>query len=221
MRIDEGLLIAFRDGTLAAEKQEYVEQLLAKSAEARLLLRELSAPVNSADIDAVMAKLAPDDVVPLRPKKKLWVPVVAALAAGVLAVVMVGNSEKPLGRYQLELEGGEAQTRGSTPSAHTVVGAESRLVVRLRAEAATDDARAVGVFLEDANGRLTRVNDAKVISSRGSFEVTFTGNAWLGSTGSHVVWLHVAGDEAAMQAWVGRSAAGGEGWWRVDVERRQ
>lgn len=220
MRIDDGELIAYRDGTLPPEKQEAVEQLLARSADARTLLKALSEPVPRDDVDAVLEKLAPSNVVPLR---RTWVPMVAAaLAAGVLAVVVVGNTRHdPLGRYSLELEGGEAGTRGSTPSARTVVGPESRLVVRLRAEEATDAPRVVGAFVEDPQHRLVRVENAVVASSRGSFEVTFNGNAWLGSTGSHVLWLHVAGDEAAMKSWVGKTAGEGEGWWRVDVERRE
>lgn len=221
MRIDDGELIAYRDGTLPPERVEAVERLLTASSEARLLLKALREPVTPLDVEAVLAKLpAPSNVVPLRRK---WVPMVAAaLAAGVLAVVVVGNTRQdPLGRYSLELEGGEAGTRGATPSARTIVGPDSRLVVRLRAEEAVDAPRVVGVFVEDADHRLVPVESAAVASSRGSFEVSFTGNAWLGNTGSHVVWLHVAGDEAAMKQWVGKTASEGEGWWRVDVERRE
>lgn len=220
MRIDDAELIAYRDGALPPERSEAVEQLLAKSADARLLLNALQEPVSSNDVDGVLSKLAPaSNVVPLRRK---WVPIAAALAAGVLAVVVIGNTrQESLGHYAFELEGGEAGTRGSTPSARTIVGPDSRLVIRLRAEEATDAPRAVGVFVEDANHQLVRVEDAVVASSRGSFEVAFNGNAWLGNTGSHVVWLHVASDEAAMKKWAGKTAGEGEGWWRVDVERRE
>ncbi|PZR15421.1 MAG: hypothetical protein DI536_08190 [Archangium gephyra] len=221
MRIDDAELIAYRDGKLPPEKVEAVELLLAKSADARLLLQALREPVMADDVESVVSKVTlPANVVPLR---RRWVPAaVAALAAGVLAVVVVGNARQaPLGAYAFELEGGEAATRGATPGARTIVGPASRLVLRLRAEEASDAPRALGVFVEDEHQRLLPVDGADIASSRGSFEVTFSGGAWLGAPGAHVVWLHVAGDEAAVKQWVGKTARGGEGWWRVDVERRE
>lgn len=218
MRADEGVLIAYRDGLLGAAEVEAVERLLANDAEARQLLRDLSSPVDVSDVDAVMGRLPAGNVVPLRRRRVRLA--VGALAAAALAFVVLPSREGRLGAYQLEVEGAQAQTRGAPTAGPYVVSEEGRLVLRLRAQEATDDGRVLGVFVEGADARLHRV-PASVASSRGSFEATVEGSAWAGAVGSHVVWLHVARDEAAVSKWEGKAAHVGEGWWRVDVERRE
>lgn len=225
MQLDDGLLIAYRDGTLSPEQTEAVEKRLAIDPGARLLLRELSAPVTPDEVDALMARVdvtgSPRaSVVHLR-RRAVWTgAAVAALAAGVLALVWL-PSRGGVGPYQLEVEGGDAAVRGSAPvdGAPRVMGPDAKLVTRLRAERATDDARVVGVFVSDAAGKLVRVRDAQVASSRGSFEVTLRGNAWLPVVGVQAVWFRVARDEAALDD--SEAPKTGDGWWRVDVERRE
>lgn len=217
MRADEGVLIAYRDGVLGKDDVEAVERLLANDADARQLLRDLSSPVDAGDVDAVMNRVAPTNVVSLR-RRRVWLGV-GALAAAVLALVVLPSRENHLGTYRLEVEGAQAQTRGAPTAGPYVVSEEGRLVLRLRAQDATDDARALGVFVEGPDARLQRV-PAAVASSHGSFEATVEGNAWL-AVGPHVVWLRVARDEAELKNSEGKAASTGDGWWRVDVERRE
>ncbi|MDP1830128.1 MAG: hypothetical protein Q8L48_43090 [Archangium sp.] len=222
--LDDGVLLAFRAGTLSPDQSEAIERRLSRDPEARALLRELSQEVSPAEVEAVVDRLGPSNVLPLRrkPRALVWGSAVMALAAGLLAVVVAWPARNT-GRYLLEVEGGEAQTRGA-PAQKRVVGEEGRLTLRLRAQTATDAPRVLGVFREDEQGRLVRVDTAQVSSARGSFEVRLEGAQWLGAAGAHRIWLHVGEDEAAVAALAGRlqrdAAGAGLGWWAIEVERR-
>lgn len=215
MPLDDGVLIAFRDGNLSVAQAEAVESRLARDPEARLLLRELSAQVSASEVDDVLSRMAPkSNVLPFVRKRAAVLLTASALAAGLLAVVITQQPSK-LGAYQFQVEGGAATTRGSEVKTTRVLGPEGRLNIRLRAEAPSDAPRVLGVFVEGADGVLTRVTQGRVESSRGSFSLQLDGNTWL--QGRQKVWLHVAKDEAALRD-VG--APGGAGWWALDVERR-
>lgn len=219
--LDDGVLLAYRAGRLSAEQTQAVEERLAKDPEARALLEALSEELGPADVDAVLARLpAAANVIPLRRRPATWA-AVAALAAGLVAVVVTRPATEQA-RYLLEVEGGEAPTRGATPAQRLMVGPEGRLTVRLRAEEATDAHRVLGVFVEGDAGRLSRVTPASLASAHGSFELRLEGGAF--SVGEHRLWLVVASDDDVLSRLAGRTheAARGEGlgWWALQVERR-
>jgi hypothetical protein len=218
--IDDGLLLAYRAGTLSPEAAAAVERHLAADPEARALLNELGAEVSAAEVNAVAARVSlPTNVIPLwRRRPAAWVAVTLAAAAGVTLVVWPSGPDAV--RYQLEVEGGTAATRGAAAPA-MVLFDESRLTIRLRAEQATEAPRVLGAFLEGPDGTL-RTLDLPVEGARGSFE-TQLGAAGL-PLGRHRVWLFVARDAADLRAAVGsrHSDVAGTGvWWvPLDVERR-
>ncbi len=217
MPLDDGVLIAFRDGNLSAGEAEAIERRLARDPDARLLLRELSAQVAVSDVDDVVSRVTPQaKVLPFARKRALWLATAATLAAGLLLVV-VTRQPAQLGAYQLEVEGGDATLRGSEEKKTRVLGPESRLTVRLRAEAPSDAPRVLGVFVEGAQGALTRVTAGQLDASRGSFALQLEGNTWLPTAGRQKLWLVIADDEATLR---GVEVPGGARWWSLDVERR-
>lgn len=218
MPLDDALLLAFHRGELSEEDAAAVEARLAVDAQARLLLRELSAEVPQGTVDAIVARL------PARRRANpwAWAAAAAALAAGVATVMALGpTSGAALGSgYVFEVEGGQAQVRGAGAenTERVTMPPDGRLVLRLRAPRETSEPRALGVFVEGVDGRLLRVTPTAVQASGGSFEVELRSDAWPAGPSARL-WLHLEREEAALDAWVGRSTAGGEGWWRLEVSR--
>lgn len=222
--VDDGVLLAYRAGKLSPEAAQAVEARLATDREARALLEELSRQTAVGEVEAVLARLPPpSNLISLRGRRPLvWGAAAAALAAGLVAVVATVPSSAH-SRYQLEIEGGESPTRGSPPAERLIVGREGRLTLRLRAEVATEAPRVLGVFLEGADGRLSRLTLGRIAAAHGSFELRLEGD-WAGAPGRHRLWLAVAADEQTLLRAEGQTAsavrAEGLGWWPVDVERR-
>lgn len=215
--LDEGKLLAWRDGRLSEADAEQVERRLANDAEARALLRELSLGSTASEVDEVMGAVRPRaKVLPLRRPAALVTGVITALAA---AVALFVTRSPSLPTYQLEVEGGVADTRSDVANG-AVVLPESRLVIRLRAAAATDTKVALGVYRETVEGRLERVQGGALAARDGSFEFVIDGQRLLVTPGRHRVWLHVARDEAALRAAEGTVPSAGTQWWLLDTELR-
>lgn len=214
--LDEGRLLDWRAGKLSDAEAEAIERRLATDPEARALLRELSRGSSPEEVEGVLGAVQPRaKVLPLR-RAPIVIGVVTALAA---ALVFFVTRQPPLPTYRLELEGGVAEARSELAKG-AVLLPDSRLVVRLRAGVETDTPLVLGVFRENAAGRLERVEGGALKASRGTFEFVIDGQTLLRSTGRHRVWLHVARDEAALRAAEGSAPAEGAGWWAFDTELR-
>ena len=85
---------------------------------------------------------------------------------------------------------------------------------------ATDERRVLGVYLEDAQGRL-RALDVPIESARGSFEATITGAQV--PMGSVRLWLFVAATQRQLDAVEGQTqadvATAGAPWFPLVLER--
>lgn len=215
--LDEGKLLAWRDGRLGEVEAEQVERRLANDPEARALLRELSLGSSAAEVDGVMGAVQPRaKVLPFRRPAALVAGAIAALAAALAVFV---TRAPPLPAYQLEVEGGVAEVRSDVAKG-AVLLPDSRLVLRLRASAPTNTKVMLGVFRETADGRLQRVQGGVLSARDGSFEFVIDGQALLMTPGRHRVWLHVADDESAVRSAEGAVAAAGPQWWAIDTELR-
>lgn len=214
--LDEGRLLDWRAGKLSDAEGEAIERRLASDPEARALLRELSRGSSREEVDEVLGAVQPRaKVLPFR-RAGVVVGVVTALAA---AFVFFVTRQPPLPTYRLELEGGVAEARSEVAKGG-VLQPDSRLVVRLRAAAETDTPVVLGVYRENAAGRLERVEGGELKSRRGTFEFVIDGQTLLQVPGRHRVWLHVARDEAALRAADGSTPSEGAGWWAFDTELR-
>ena len=215
--LDEGRLLAWRAGRLSDADAEQVERRLANDAEARALLRELSLGSTPGEVDEVMGAVRPRaKVLPFRRPAALVAGALTALAAALALFVTRAPS---LPAYQLEVEGGVADTRSDVAKG-AVLLPDSRLVIRLRAAAATNTKVTLGVYRETAAGLLERVQGGELAARDGSFEFVIEGQRLLLTSGRHRVWVHVARDESALRAAEGTMPSPGAQWWLLETELR-
>lgn len=127
--IDDGLLLAWRDDALSADDTAAVEALLARSPEARALLRALAIEVR-APIDAAAARR----LARARPRSRTGLLVGAALvlvAAGVVAWVLRPTAgDAPT--FEVIASSGIRATRGAEPALDAIYLPDSPVRIVLR-----------------------------------------------------------------------------------------
>src|SRR5688572_7916912 len=77
--VDDGLLLAYRQGRLSEEKSAELEALLARDPEARALLAELSKPIDRGLVDQLQHA---------RSSRRRWPMIAGALAAAAAAALV-------------------------------------------------------------------------------------------------------------------------------------
>lgn len=148
--VDDGVLMAYREGRLAGDALETVDQHLASCADCRFLLSELGAPVPE-PLES-WAKGTLDK------RRRRWpiLGTIAAVAAGLLVALFARPQEALLPEYQLRGPlGGVAPVRGDTQESGRFVP-RSRFKLVLRPDARVDHPVSLVVFVDGADGRLRR-----------------------------------------------------------------
>jgi hypothetical protein len=184
LRLDDGVLLAYREGKLGEQEAANVERLLANDPEARALLRELSQPVSAEEVES-LARLTPPT-----PRRK-WAPLVlgglGTAAAATLAILVARPVKAPLD-YALEVEGLAAPSRGAGQG--VVLPSTGRLVVRLRPAIATEAPRHFDVYLEGADGTLLAAPTGSRQAAQGAFEWVVEASD-IAPFGATRAWVHV------------------------------
>ena len=222
--VDDGLLIAYREGRLTPAEAEAVEALLARSAEARALLAALAEPVEletrrrlEATIPAPRRALA----------RRGLLGAAAALAAGIAALALLPRSGPgdPLPRYTLDApQGWVRSVRSEAPEAPERLDAAGRLVLRLRPEAPTDARPSLLLFVVHEDRRLAPGPAGAVEAKDGAFRVSATGDALFGAAPGAKAVVLVLADSARLPSLAGRTVeearavVSPDRWWSLELE---
>lgn len=146
--VDDGVLVAYRDGRLEAEATDAVEAHLASCAECRALLAELGAA-----IPEEMEAWAKATLGRRRPRWPI-LGVAGAIAAAVLVALLARPKEDGLPEYALRGPlGGVEAVRGEAGSSNRFVP-ESRFKLVLRPKARADALVSLLVLVERPDGTL-------------------------------------------------------------------
>lgn len=215
--LDDGLLLAYRDGTLPADRVAEVDLILARDPEARALLAELSRPVDARLEERLLGR-------PGAGRRRAGLAIVAlAAAAAVLAVVLSKGPARVDGppAYALEVQGFVAEVRGEPPRTQQLRG-DSRLTIRLRPAVPQQTTPAFGVWIARPGGVLAPVQ-GQLSSDRGAFQWSAAPSEIFGAApGSFVVAVHLT--HAAVDPIAGLTLEAaqrehpGLGWWLIPVE---
>jgi hypothetical protein len=161
--IDDGLLLGYQAGKLSPEQTAEVEQLLAKSAEARALLLELSRPQDPSLVDRLERASG------LSGRRWVWWSAGCAAIAAVLSLFVIGRPDG-IPDYALEAEGFVAMTRGESRAGLSgVLDSESHLVLRLRPDEDVLSPPVFRVLVGPEGGALAPTPAGKLESANGAF----------------------------------------------------
>lgn len=213
--VDDGLLLAYRNGQLDSAAEEQVDALLARSPEARALMVELSR--------------APDQSLKeeLASQPRRLAPVVAglfALAAGVFLFVGLPAEQTAVG-YQLEAEGFVTEVRGQS-EASSVLNPDSHLAVTLRPETSPKNVPEVAAFVARPDGVLEPADAFKLSSRAGVYRLEAKAAALFQTPGAYEVVFVLGASQSELDAVRGLTVAQAKpleqwvGWWELDVEYR-
>jgi hypothetical protein len=214
--VDDGLLLAYRNGQLDPTEEEQVDALLARSPEARALMVELS----RAPDQSLKEALTPQP-------RRLSVPAVAgflALAAAVFLFVALPGEQTAVG-YQIEAEGFVTEVRGQ-PEASSVLNPDSHLAVTLRPETSPKNVPEVAAFVVRPDGVLEPADAFKLSSRAGVYRLEAKAAALFQTPGAYEVVFVLGASQSELDAVRGLTVAQAKpleqwvGWWELDVEYR-
>ncbi|MEQ9499603.1 MAG: zf-HC2 domain-containing protein [Deltaproteobacteria bacterium] len=165
--VDDGVLVAFRDGRLGDDETAHVEAHLAGCRECRELLEELAVDVEPEMFDRARAAARRNR----RSGRALVVGL--ALAAATLAAFFLPRNG-PLPPYAVEGPMGGLTTVRGTSTGGEVFVPDSRVKILLRPERPTRPPR-LTVFVVDLDGTAVRAPEGVVTAGeQGGFRVEFT-----------------------------------------------
>ncbi len=220
--VDDGVLMDFQSGRLADDLSAAVDRHLATCADCRTLLRDLAEPVPEALVGTLVG-MAP------APTTRRWWPalVAAALAAGVMLMVLPFGARGPVPAYSLHGPYGGAQATRAVQTS-TVFGPDSRLKILLRPSAdLTVDAPTLRAFVTAPGGALVAVPSAALTEGvGGAWRVQAPAADLFEAPGVYTMHLALATDASALEGLAGRTAdearraAPLARWMTIDLEYR-
>ena len=219
--IDDGVLMAYQQGRLSAERAEDVEAQLARDPEARALLAELSSPVD--------AELAGQLVQALRPRRRggprRAVAAVLAAAAAFALWLTFAPAPAPMSdawpSYQLELDGFVAARR-SVGSTDRRLLADSILTVTIRPDRRFARSPTVGLFRLASDGRWRTISAGKTTAANGAVAFEAHAGELFATPGRYTLAIAATPTPEALLTFEGQRTSNaqerGLGWWTFEVE---
>ena len=213
--IDDGLLARYPKGTLSEAQLSEVEGHLARCAECRALLAELSEPLPQATRDAAIAAMT--TAAPATAPRRAWTRRVFAFGTAAAAIAAVAllttRGGAPLPAYDIEGPSGLVrQVRGGdVPAADEPAIALPSSQLEFWVRPAIENPQPlpnVALFASGLDGRLQRVATADIKEVNGTFRVRATGAQLFGQTpGTRTIVLVAASSIETIETLSGMDAS--------------